>query len=255
VLQGPDPIRVSPEAIVPYPQAEVIYKPGFDFFRYADRLEMIPLVDSSSDSEMTSLCISGSSLARLIGDGLAQQLITRLGLDAPPVVKVMAMPLAISAALRASVSTTLRGPLKLLFAQSKALEYLCGLATHLGVTESDELHANETPEKIRDLHANLMKLQGRLPTLNELAADFGVSGNWLNREFSREYGQSIYSFVTHHRLTEAHVALVDGDLPIRRCPSDWATLTSITSPSRSRTSSAIRRAACDARGCRRRLHP
>ncbi len=199
-----------------YPQAELIYKPGFDFFRYADRLAMTALVDSSSNSEMTSLCIAGSSLARLMGDGMAGQLIARLGLDAPPVVKVMPIPLAISAVLRASVSTTLRGPLKLLFAQSKALEYLCGLATHLGVTEAEEVPANKAQGKIRELHAQLMELQGRLPPLNELAADFGVSGNWLNREFSREYGQSIYSFVTHHRLTEAHVALVESALPIKK---------------------------------------
>ncbi len=198
-----------------HPQAELIYKPGFDFFRHADRLDMTPSVDSSSDSEMTSLCISGSSLARLLGEGMAQQLVSRLGLGAPPVVKVMAMPLAISAPLRASVSTTLRGQLKLLFAQSKTLEYLCGLAAHVGVTEPTESHASETQGKIRALHAKLMKLQGRLPTLNEMSADFGMSGNWLNREFAREYGQSIYSFVTHHRLSEAHVALVEGDLPIK----------------------------------------
>ena len=69
--------------------------------------------------------------------------------------------------------------------------------------------------RIRDLHEYLMQLDGRLPTLSELAKDFGLSARQLNMEFSTEYGQSVFAFVTAHRLEQAHVALQQTALPMK----------------------------------------
>ena len=200
----------------PPPTADLIYKPGHDFFRYADRISLIPLIDSSSNSEMTSLCIEECALHGLIGKELSQKLIEGLGLNLPPVVKVMPMPLKISAPLRACVSSTMTGPLKKLFAQAKVLEYLTILSKHLNVKPTSKNNAHRTRDAMHDLKNYLMQLEGRLPTLDQLAVRYGISAKWLNEAFTLEYGQSIYTFITDHRLNEAHLALQEGHLPIKK---------------------------------------
>ena len=199
----------------PPPTTDLIYKPGHDFFRYADGMSLIPLIDSSSNSEMTSLCIEGCALNGLIGKNLSQQLIEGLGLNLPPVVKTMPMPLKISAPLRACVSSTMTGPLKKLFAQAKVLEYLTILSKHLNVKPSSKNHAHRRRDAMHDLKNYLIQMEGRLPTLDQLAVRYGISAKWLNEAFMQEYGQSIYTFITDHRLNEAHLALLEGHLPIK----------------------------------------
>ncbi len=198
-----------------HPPAELILRPGHDSFRYADRISMIPLVDTSSDSVMTGISISDTALSGMMGKDMAQQLITGLGLDAPPVVKVMPIPLRVSAPLRVCMSAALMGPLKKMFAQSRALEYLCALAAHVVTQAPATLPTGRRFNRVCELHAYLMQLEGKLPTLNELAVSFGTSARCLNDEFAKEYGLPIYSFITDHRLNEAHAALLESNLPIK----------------------------------------
>jgi len=198
-----------------HPPTRLVYKPGYDFFRHADRMHLIPLVNSSSDSKMTALIIADMMLVELMGEDIAQQLIDRLGLNTLPTVKVIPIPLHISAPLRASISLTLQGQLKVLSAQSKVLEYLCGLAVYIGTQVSTSAVYSHKREKVRELYDYIMHLEGKLPTLDELAIHYGMSVRCLNDEFTREYGLPIYSFITNHRLNEAHVALLESDLPIK----------------------------------------
>ncbi len=195
-----------------YPQAELIYKPGYDFFRRADRLQMIPLVDTSSDSEMTALILTEAGLVEWIGEELTEKLMTRLGLAPPPIVKVLPVPMMVSAPLRASLSTQLQGPLQKLFAQSKALEYLCALLTHTATLESP---ARRKRDQLQELRGYLMHLEGKLPALDELAVRFGLSARRLNDAFTQEYGLPIYAFMADWRLNEAHVAILDSDIPLK----------------------------------------
>lgn len=198
-----------------YPPAELIYKPGYDFFRHADRFHTIPLIDTSSNSEMTSLNVGGSALAGLIGEDLKQLLIDGLGLSPQPVVKVMPVPLHVSAPLRACLSPTLTGPLRRLFAQAKVLEYLCALSVHVSTPSSVKLQTDHKRNVVRELHDYLMQLEGKLPTLDELTLRYGISARWLNDAFVLEYGETIYSFITCHRLNESHAALLEGNLAIK----------------------------------------
>lgn len=197
------------------PSAELIYNSGQNFFHHADRLHMTPLIDTSSDSEMTSLCIADSKLIELIGKDLAQQLIDGLGLNAPLVAKVMTIPLHVSAPLRACVSPTLTGALQKLFAQSKALEYLCALAGHVCRQAQPAPRKDRKRDVVQELYVYLMQLEGKLPLLDELAVRCGMSARWLNDAFAREYGQTIYAFIADHRLNEAHAALLEGNRPIK----------------------------------------
>lgn len=199
-----------------YPSAELIYQPGFDFFRHADRLEFTPLVDSSTDSEMTAVVMSDSTLTKLMGEEIAENMLQRLGLAPPPVVKVLPMPLHISSALRDSISPTQTGALKILFAQSKVLEYLCTLASHVCANPIPRPQTDRKRDAVRDLHDQLLQLNGKLPSLEELTLRYGISARWLNEAFAKEFGKPIYSFIAEHRLNQAHAALVEGNLPIKK---------------------------------------
>ena len=197
------------------PPAELIYRPGHDFFRRADRIHSIPAVDSSSDSEMTCLLIAEGALAGLLGKELAPHLIVRLGLQRPPVATVLAMPRHLSAPLHAALSPTLSGQVQRLYGQAKVLEYLCALAAHLGADESEGPRKRRAQDSVRALHDHLLRLEGKLPTVEQLALGFGMSARRLNDAFARQYGEPIYAFVTSVRLMEAHAALLEGDLPIK----------------------------------------
>ena len=48
-----------------------------------------------------------------------------------------------------------------------------------------------------------------------MAERFGMSARWLNNEFAREYGKTIYAFVTDMRLAEAQAALMQSSLSIK----------------------------------------
>lgn len=198
-----------------YPQAELVFRPGYDFFRHADGFHTMPLIDASSDSEMTSLLIADATLVELIGEPLAQQLIARLGLDQPPVVKVLPMPPQVSAPLRVALSPQLLGPLKVLFAQSKALEYLCALSTHVATTQPREPRLARKRDRMHELHYYLAQLDGKLPAMEQLAVQFGMSARRLNEEFAKEYGLPIFAFISARRLNEAQLAILESDVPLK----------------------------------------
>ena len=198
-----------------HPPTELIYRPGHDFFRRTDRLHSIPSVDSSSNSEMSCLLIADGALAGLMGEDLAQQLFVRLGLETPPTAKVLPLPRPVSALLHSALSPTLTGPLQRLFGQARVLEYLCALAVHLDTNASERTPTERTQDRLRALHDHLLRLEGKLPSIDQLAVSFGMSARWLNDAFMRQYGQPIFAFVTHVRLQEACAALIEGDVPIK----------------------------------------
>lgn len=60
-----------------------------------------------------------------------------------------------------------------------------------------------------------VSLEGRLPTLNQLATEFGLSAKQLNIEFKVEFGQSIFEYVTNNRLEQVHEALLESSIPMK----------------------------------------
>jgi DNA-binding response OmpR family regulator len=84
---------------------------------------------------------------------------------------------------------------------------------HLCVEQEVFPQRNQRSRAICDL---LIKHEGKAPTLDELAQQFGRSAKLLNEEFADEFGQSIYSFMSEHRLIQAHAALAQTDVPIKQ---------------------------------------
>jgi AraC-like DNA-binding protein len=61
----------------------------------------------------------------------------------------------------------------------------------------------------------LIRLEGKLPSLDELARMFSRSARALNEEFCREYGKPIVSFISEQRLGQAHHAILETEVPLK----------------------------------------
>lgn len=196
------------------PFVEVWGRPGQDTFRLTRQWDARVLIAGGGVTEMRSVSISQSLLQALLGDSLEARLLERLGLDAAIKAVTRQIPQHLNTPLQEAMSDRYVGPARRLFAQAKALEYL-GLLVDLLHAEETTVHQGRHKRKIRELHEYLLSLNGRLPTLNRLAADFGLSAKQLNIEFKAEFGQSIFEYVTTNRLEQAHDALLESTMPMK----------------------------------------
>jgi len=198
-----------------YPAAELVFRPGVDLFRLADRLKLVPLVDGSSSNVMTALTVSRTALGHLVGDEIAEATLEALGLTPAPQVVVRPVPTHISAHLHNAIPSNLAGAMRRLIAQSRILEYFSALIEHLGTNRLTALKQTSGRSRARDLYGQIIAMQGKIPSLQELALTFNRSARSLNDDFKAEYGQPIHSFITEHRLIEAHAAVEATDIPLK----------------------------------------
>ena len=198
-----------------YPTGEVIFSPGFDLFRVADRLNLVPIVDGSTDSIMTCLTISRLAFCRLVGDNVADKTLNALKLLPAPKVVVKSMPLDTSSYLHNAIAPNLSGSIGKLYSQARALDYLSALIAHLGTNQEEVSTISVAKRRARNLFDQLTSIQGKLPTLEELADQYEVSARTLNNEFKAEFGQPIFAFIQDRRLIEARAAIEGTDIPLK----------------------------------------
>ena len=196
------------------PPVELVLKPGIGYFRLSNSFDMTLQVDASSDSEIAGCAITVTALDDLLGAELAGALLAGLCLSSSPSTHLSAIPPHVTAPLRGAIATAFSGNLRQLYAQAKLLEYLC-LLTHRVTEQPKPPHARRRSEAMRQLHDELLRLEGKVPTLAQLARRFGMSVKSLNDCFAAEYGRSIQNYITECRLREAHAALVESDVPIK----------------------------------------
>ncbi len=70
-------------------------------------------------------------------------------------------------------------------------------------------------ERTRALHEQLTTIKGKLPTMEELAVQYGCSSRTLNSEFVAVYGQSVVDFITEYRFQRAHNAVRNTTIPLK----------------------------------------
>ena len=129
--------------------------------------------------------------------------------------RVHGMPRPLSALLRSAALSPFAGPSRRLYAQARVLEYLSALYEHVRGVPARPAADSALLRKVHRLKGHLQELEGKLPTLEALARDFGVPARRLNEAFAQEFGQSIYAFITGHRLDQARLALRATDLPMK----------------------------------------
>lgn len=195
------------------PPTKILATPGQDTFRFAKETDVTVQIAGGGTSEMRSVYISESALLTFLGDSTVNHLLEKLGLNHETKTVVLPMPAYLAPPLKEAMSEQYAGPARRLFAQAKTLEYLGGLVKHVysSETRNDRRHT----KRIRELHDRLLSLEGKLPTLNDLAKTFGLSAKQLNSEFAAEFGQPIFSFITNHRLEQAREALLESGFPIK----------------------------------------
>lgn len=195
-------------------EVEIIAGPGLDTFRYHRAWRAKIFGQGGVTSEMFSIVIHDSSLVGLVGAGSATRLLDDLGLSSEVLTVVRTMPQQVSAPLRQAWKHEFTGDVRRLFAQARALDYLAGLLLHLqhGRTLAPQRGHRA---RIRELHAHLLQLEGAVPTLNDLARQFGLPAQQLNKEFSAEYGKSVFAFITEYRLEQARQALLQSDVSMK----------------------------------------
>jgi AraC-like DNA-binding protein len=189
----------------------VPFYPGHNFFRHAETMKYRGLLNSAKDMRAYYLAAGRSELDRLLGEETSAALLTSLGLDRKHHVR-QTVPVEVNGPLWEAFPASLAGPMRKLHAQAKSLEYLTRLTHYLLHEEPIEDSGQSRANAIHDYLANL---EGKLPSLAELAGQFGRSARTLNEEFGREYGKPIVSFISEQRLDQAHQAILETDIPLK----------------------------------------
>jgi AraC-like DNA-binding protein len=197
-----------------HPPVDIVARPGRDTFRYHREWQATVLIEGGVVSEMKSMIVPGPTLRSLLGEAPVAVLLKQLGISHQRPTVVHSIPMQISMPLREAMSGRFRGPARRLHAQARVLNYLAGLYEYL-TTDLKPVRERRHTARIRELRDYLVSLEGQVPTLNELAKDFGLSARHLNAEFAAEFGTSIPNFISDYRLEQAHAAVKEGTLPMK----------------------------------------
>ena len=200
-----------------FPPALLAPSTGNDVFRYTKQYHSIFTVDASFSGETCHVSLGRTMLDRLIGSDVAQAVLNGLNIKNSPSVVIQSVPLHISNLLFHASNPTLTGSAKKLFCQAKCLEYLVALTHYVCASAEVEPDSSQTSRnRARNIQTQLMNCEGKPPTLDQLAEEYGRSAQLLNSEFILEFGKSIYAFTMDHRLAQAHSALQQTDVTIKQ---------------------------------------
>ena len=184
----------------------------FEHIRVRDSLVRL---DATNDIEMTTLIIGDSVLNQLLGEEYAESLLTGLRVAAIPATSVNKVPQHICALLHSGISDHLTGHIAKLHIQAKVLDYLCALSQYFTACIKKQPPESEKDVQIEQIHDDLLQLNGKVPSLNELAAKYGIPARKLKDGFTMKYGTSIFGYISEVRLSGAHAALLNTDVPMK----------------------------------------
>jgi AraC-like DNA-binding protein len=200
-----------------YPPTRLELAQGTDLFRHTAHYRTIFTADGTFSGETHHVSISRTIMEHLMGGDLVDVLFRKLEIGHCPSVVASPVPLRVSQLLAGSFASMFTGEARKVFCQAKVLEYLAALSSYVNGTPLDQPRKDRRAEqRAHAIHAQLIACEGRMPTLEELAVQYGRSAKLLNDEFSQVFGQPIYAFVTSHRLSQAHSALVETSIPIKQ---------------------------------------
>lgn len=195
----------------------LVYGNGVDLFRYCKQASITAVMDTSQEIDNITLMIGESRLSDLIGAELAQTLIQRLDLLPMPKSVVKPVPSYTHRSLYNCLNSGYSPALKKLWAQARVLDFITDLSNYFCEQKREVVDTKQqAKDRIQALYEYLINLEGKLPTIDVLAKNFGRSARLLNEEFQTEHGESIFSFIVNHRLNSAHEALKNTDIPIKK---------------------------------------
>ena len=176
--------------------------------------------DTSLDNDFYYLVLTYSTLYDLLGDGNADQFLRAQKLVDRPSTSTISLPYGISNILHSSMKNQSMGEFRKLYAQGAILEYLSFVSNHI-LGNPRTLNSSRKTRLIRQLHEELMHLEGNVPNLIDLSQKYGLSARTLNESFKQEYGQSIYAYVKDQRLAKAHSVILETDTPMKIVAAEY----------------------------------
>jgi AraC-like DNA-binding protein len=194
---------------------KILRESGVDLFGRVCEYELDQAVHTKEDINSTTLIIPEAVLEDYLGKDGSDTLYQNLGLSTQNTFNLFSVPKLISEPLMYCLPDNLEYKMRVLYAQSKIIQYLIDLNIHTTSSGKFFKKSESTIFSIQELHDLLEKSQGEIPTLTNLAKQFGMSPLKLNTEFMNTYGESIYSFITNLRLSQAHKALKASDLSMK----------------------------------------
>ena len=197
------------------PDITLMFEPGRDLFAHAVSRRCRPMVEGTTTCEMVAMSLSIQWLHALIGEQEGNRLLGFLGIGPLQSFSVRAFPRRLSALLFDAISPRISGPVLWLAAQAKALDYLSQLLDCCDIPYTPEGTRSSIQGKVTRLRSHLLSLEGKLPSLEALSKEYGMSARRLNAEFLRVYGEPILGFITGHRLEQARLALLETDIPMK----------------------------------------
>lgn len=70
-------------------------------------------------------------------------------------------------------------------------------------------------ERARAIRQQLLDIKGKLPTMDELAVQYGCSVRSLNVEFTAEYGLPIHPYIVEQRFSRAYIIMQQTTIPMK----------------------------------------
>ena len=197
------------------PQRTVTFGLERNYFRHSRRFEIESTVDTAAPVTATFASLPVPALDRLIGEDNRDTLFRCLNIADAPEVTSHPVPLRISHILLSAINPRLTGGMKVLYSQAKILEYLCELIDHLETRSALLSGSAISRDTLFEVQDYLTGLEGKLPSLVEIAETMQVSARTLNDSFTREFGASLHRYVSGIRLEQAHSAIQESDIALK----------------------------------------
>jgi len=165
--------------------------------------------------ETVTFSIPVTSLRLIIGEQNTKLVFSALKLTSPSSTIIHSLPLRINRILQQAISPHLQGSMKKLYAQTKVLEYLCEIVEYIEKNNGALTVNDKQVLAVKETHRYLCQLDGKTPSLVDLATEANMSAQVLSSLFKKEFGVTIHRFISRKRLNDAHDAILETSIPLK----------------------------------------
>lgn len=199
-----------------YPKKDFRINPGEAAFYHTKSIQFVPLHDTYKSFKTVALSISISKFKEMFDEENVENLLGAIGILKAPSIEVSSILPSFRKILEDAFTTRLTGKMQEVQIQSRVLEFLCEIIQYYTTPIKTHAPSGNKLLLVRQLHDELVNLQGRLPRLSELSKQTGIRQGELNKAFEEEYGLPIHRFVQHQRLIEAHEIIQTTNIPLKQ---------------------------------------
>ncbi|MEO5328870.1 MAG: helix-turn-helix transcriptional regulator [Magnetococcus sp. THC-1_WYH] len=192
-----------------------VFGHGRCIIRYAKEVNFRPFAEKRNKITTSVLNLERDSLILMLGEQRFESLMVAIGTKDLPTVITHELPSSVSNLLNHAMLNPYQGKIRELFVQARALEFLCALSLFSERYSSVRPDSRNKLMAIYDLHDELIKLDGKVPALTELARKVGMSVRTMNHLFKETFGLSVRAFITKQRFEEAHKAIEESRIPLK----------------------------------------